>query len=198
MLLFRDSGEVTAAHTTPLLLLLLLLLPSCRHVSSQRFQMAQLHPSFLACSMEAAGLRDADYDEDDVSYGEEEDDIIMAQLAMTDGDQDANAQQDLHASAAAGKSGGLGLRQGSLGLSSTLCAKDLEATIGSLPGYGGGHLSLPLSPSSSTHSSMGQYGTTPGGGAPAAGAGLAGLLGYSSHHLRHPEHTLRGWLDGGN
>jgi hypothetical protein len=47
-------------------------------VSSQRYQMAQLHPSMLAATMEATGLRDADYDEDDVSY--DEDDIILGRL----------------------------------------------------------------------------------------------------------------------
>ncbi|KAF6256336.1 hypothetical protein COO60DRAFT_1702398 [Scenedesmus sp. NREL 46B-D3] len=45
-----------------------------RHISSQRYQLSQLHPSVLASSMQAAGLRDAEeYDEefkdyDDIDY----------------------------------------------------------------------------------------------------------------------------------
>jgi hypothetical protein len=40
-----------------------------RHISTQRYQMAQIHPSFRASSMEAAGLRDAD-DDDYATYEE--------------------------------------------------------------------------------------------------------------------------------
>eukprot|EP00775_Hariotina_reticulata_P008595 gene8595-8777_t len=39
------------------------------HISTQRYQMAQIHPSFRASSMEAAGLRDAD-DDDYAAYDE--------------------------------------------------------------------------------------------------------------------------------
>lgn len=102
-------------------------------------------------------------------------------------------------------------RLGSQGFSSLLDTKTLEAAIGSLPGVGGGshstsqhHHSLhsinhqtPMSPSSSGHSSVGYYyGASSGGVGGVSGGvlgmGLAGMLG----NLRHPEHTLRGWLDG--
>jgi hypothetical protein len=147
--------------------------------------MAQLHPSFLACSMEAAGLRDADYDdEDDVNY--DTDDVIMGHMAA---ESDLDQLNPSHSVSSTG--GSLGHRAGSQALGSLLCAKSLEAAIGSLPGLSS-HLSLPLSPSGSSHSSAGHYGSVLG-----HAHGLAGVLGYAGQ-LRHPEHSLRGWLDGSN
>lgn len=166
--------------------------------------MAQLHPSFLACSMEAAGLRDADYDLDDeggVIYdAHDEDDVIMGQM---DRDPDlegghvssstsTSAPTHTHySSSTAGQGAGNGSSSGSLlghrlpslgqGFAG-LDAKALEAAIGSLPGRGS-HLSLPLSPSGSSHSSVGHY-----------GASLGHMLERAAH-LRQPEHSLRGWLD---
>lgn len=135
--------------------------------------------------MEAAGLRDADYDdEDDVSY-DDADDVIMGHMADSDLDQ-----VDPHHHSVSSAGGGVGHRGGSQGLGSLLCPKSLEAAIGSLPGLSS-HLSLPLSPSGSSQSSAGHYGSVLGHHA----HGLAGVLGCAGQ-LRHPEHSLRGWLDG--
>lgn len=148
--------------------------------------MAQLHPSFLACSMEAAGLRDADYDEDDDEYDitYDNDDVIMGHM-VSDTDLD---QADHHSS---GGGSSLGHRMPGQGLGSLLCPKTLEAAIGSLPGLSG-HLSLPLSPSGSSHSSAGHY-----AGVLGHAHGVAGSRG-SAGGLRHAEHSLRGWLDSSN
>jgi hypothetical protein len=78
------------------------------------------------------------------------------------------------------------------GFASTLSPKSLGVTIGSLPGLSS-HLSLPLSPASSSHSSLGHYGSAGGALGPHS---LLGMRGYSGGSLRIPEHSLRGWLDG--
>lgn len=164
----------------------------CRHVSSQRYQMAQLHPSVLASTMEAAGLRDADYDdEEDDMMSYDTDDAIMGHMT-TDLDQ-----QDQHNSSGPGAAASTAQRMTNQGHVSNyqgllLSSKSLEAAIGSLTNQGlVSHLSLPLSPSGSTHSSVGHYGA---GGA-WGHVGHVGVLGHVGP-LRHPEHSLRGWLDG--
>lgn len=153
--------------------------------------MAQLHPSFLACTMEAAGLRDADYDiDEDVSY--DTDDVIMGQLSSSwivepESDQADNPTSAHSAGNGTGSSGSvLGHRLSGQGFAG-MDAKALETTIGSLPGLSS-HLSLPLSPTGSSHSSLGHYGA-------ARAHGLAGVLELAAS-MRHPEHSLRGWLDG--
>lgn len=154
--------------------------------------MAQLHPSFLACSMEAAGLRDYEDEDDsfDVTYGEECDAFAAGSL---NADSGGSTHTELRGGRAApggpGANSSLGHSRapGGQGLGSMLDAKALEVAIGSLPGLGSHHLGLPLSPNGSSHSSAGVLGHVPG---------LAGVLGYAGS-LRHQEHTLRGWLDGG-
>jgi hypothetical protein len=161
--------------------------------------MAQLHPSFLACSMEAAGLRDYEDDDDsyeyDVTYGGEECDTFATAPGSLDADSHGSAHTELLRGGAAGNSSssaghhGRAPGCGQQGLGSMwMDPKALEVAIGSLPGIGGSHsLGLPLSPNGSSHSSAGVVGHVPG---------LAGVLGYAGS-LRHQEHTLRGWLDGG-
>jgi hypothetical protein len=139
--------------------------------------------------MEAAGLRDADYDdeEDDImSY--DTDDVIMGHMA-TDLDLQDQHSGPGAASSTAQRMTNQGYVSNYPGL--LLSSKSLEAAIGSLTNQGlVSHASLPLSPSGSSHSSAGHYGV-----ASALGHhGLAGVLGHVGP-LRHPEHSLRGWLD---
>lgn len=170
---------------------------SSRFVSSQRYQMAQLHPSVLAKTMEATGLRDADYDDEEADTSYDEDDVIMAGWgadindthddigAIAPGSDQHHAQTGggcLNSNNSGGNSSGgggfggsglqrLGMAGGAAGEGSgprCLSPKRVEALIGSLPALGG-CLNLPLSPSSSsTHSSAGHM--------------YAGSLGSSLHH----------------
>jgi hypothetical protein len=169
--------------------------------------MAQLHPSLLSGTMEATGLRDADYDEDETfeyEY-EEDDDVLLGGHADDDGPRRGSTGA---AAPASGGGGSTSRHQGSLalpagegrhqpgsGCATTLSQQRVEALIGSRPSMTGVHVlpaAVPLSPSSSSsHSSSAHhqfYGGSGGslnGSAPHAVSQLLGLPGLARHHHQY-------------
>jgi hypothetical protein len=98
------SPAVTCCH-------LLLLFSPRRHISSQRYQLSQLHPSVLASSMQAAGLRDPeDYDEDENDYDDFEYDFEF-NPATSSSVMNAAAAFDALARGGGSSSGGLEKQQ---------------------------------------------------------------------------------------